>query len=177
MIKILEKLQGGDLRSIGKVDEVVSDVLSDSSLFSRLIDGMCSQDPVIRMRAADAAEKITRIYPDWLIPFKKRLIEEVPQIEQQEVQWHLAQMFSRLCLEDDELDRVVNLLCQWIQGSKSKIVKVNAMQSLCDIASKHTDLIPLVVMIFKDAITNGSPAVVSRGKKLLRELGMKEPKQ
>lgn len=170
MIKVLEKLQGGDLRSIGRVDEVVSDILNDRSLFRQLIDGMCRQDPVVRMRAADAAEKITRIHPDWLIPFKKRLIEGVSQIKQQEVQWHLAQMFSRLDLEDNELDRVVHLLCQWIRGSKSSIVKVNAMQSLCDIVSRYTDLIPLATIVLQDSMANGSPAVVSRGKKLLRGL-------
>lgn len=32
MNKILEKLQGGDLRSIGMVDEVVKDILADSTL-------------------------------------------------------------------------------------------------------------------------------------------------
>ncbi len=137
MVEILKKLQGGDLRSIGRANEVVGDVLDNSSLFGQLFDGMCSKDPVIRMRAADAVEKVTRSNTDLLVPFKKRLIEEVSQIEQQEVRWHVAQMFPRLDLERDELERVFQLLLEWIKGSKSNIVKVNSMQSLYDIAIMH----------------------------------------
>lgn len=173
VIDILQKLQGGDLRSIGNVDEVVSDILSDNALFPNLFDGMLSPNPVIRMRSADAVEKITRINPTWLFPFKKRLIEEVSQIEQREVQWHLAQMFSRFDLDAEELERVVYLLRRWIEDSKSNIVKVNSMQSLCDIASRYTNLKPSVIQVVKISMKKGGPAVVSRGKKLLRRLGVK----
>ena len=56
MERILDKLSGGDRRSIGRVDEVVADVLRDPSLFERVFDGMLSDDPIIRMRAADAGQ-------------------------------------------------------------------------------------------------------------------------
>ena len=42
--------------------------------------------------------------------------EEIPLIEQQEVQWHLAQMFSRLDLDEKELERVVYVLRKWKPG-------------------------------------------------------------
>jgi hypothetical protein len=174
VIHILQKLQGGDLRSIGKVDEVVSDILRNNALFPQLFEGMCNADSVIRMRAADAVEKITRINPTWLFPFKKRLIEEVSQIEQQEVQWHLAQMFSRLDLDERELDRVVDLLRKWIETSKSNIVKVNSIQTLCDLASRYPNIKQSVIQVLQESISNGSPAVVSRGKKLLKILEAKD---
>jgi len=53
MKDILEKLKGGDRRSIGRVGEVVKDVFSDPSLFRVLFKGLSSDDPVIRMRSAD----------------------------------------------------------------------------------------------------------------------------
>ncbi|HUT73164.1 MAG TPA: hypothetical protein VMW89_21030 [Desulfatiglandales bacterium] len=53
MKDILEKLKGGDRRSIGRVGEVAKDVLSDPSLFRVLFKGLSSDDPVIRMRSAD----------------------------------------------------------------------------------------------------------------------------
>lgn len=115
MVEILKELQGGDLRSIGKVDYVVTTILSDHSLFPDVFDGMSNSDPIIRMRAADAVEKITRNNPALLFPFKKKLLEEVSQIEQQEVRWHLAQMFSRLELDENELGRVVYLLNRFLR--------------------------------------------------------------
>ena len=48
---LLEKLQGGDRRSIGRVDEVVAEVLDEPALFDTLFYGMLSDDPLIRMRA------------------------------------------------------------------------------------------------------------------------------
>lgn len=172
MSDILQKLLGGDLRSIGRVDEVVADVLADNALFPQLLDGMVSSDPVVRMRSADAVEKLTRDNPTWLIPFKKRLIEEISQIEQQEVQWHLAQMFPRLDWDKAELEAIVSLLRKWSERSKSKIVKVNSLQALCDLALRYPELKPSVVAMLQESIAMGSPAVVSRGKKLLKALGV-----
>lgn len=63
---ILELLEGGDLRLIGRVSEVVDIVSAEPALFGRLFDGMLSDDPVIRMRSADAAEKITAKCPEYL---------------------------------------------------------------------------------------------------------------
>ena len=60
---LLAKLQGGDRRSIGRVDEVVREVLADPSLFRLLFEGMLHEDPLIRMRAADAPEKDHRTAP------------------------------------------------------------------------------------------------------------------
>jgi hypothetical protein len=92
MTDLLEKLKGGDRRSIGRVDEVVANVLSNPEAFKTLFDGMLSDDPIIRMRSADAVEKVTAQHPEYLQPYKNKLIHEVSRIDQQEVRWHVAQM-------------------------------------------------------------------------------------
>ena len=58
MNEILHKLQGGDLRSIGRSDEVVQDILNKPSLFKDVFMGILSDDPIVRMRSADAIEKL-----------------------------------------------------------------------------------------------------------------------
>lgn len=65
---ILRELEGGDRRSIGRSSKVVALVLAKPGLFGPLFEGLSSDDPVVRARAADAVEKITLIRPDWLIP-------------------------------------------------------------------------------------------------------------
>jgi len=170
MTEILKKLIGGDLRSIGNVEEVISDVYKDESLFADVFDGMLSENALIRMRAADAIEKISRIKPAYLQSFKIRLINDVSQVEQQEVRWHVAQMLPRLELEKEEIPQIFNLLIHWIEISNSRIVKVNSLQALADMAEKYTDLKPLVINKVEEIITSGSPAMVSRGKILIRKL-------
>jgi hypothetical protein len=59
MEQLLDRLHGGDRRSIGRVPEVVAEVLGNPGLFGELITGMEHPDPVVRMRAADAAENVS----------------------------------------------------------------------------------------------------------------------
>jgi hypothetical protein len=60
MNKKYNKLQGGDLRSVGKAEEVVQEVLENPSLFTDVFEGMVSDDSVVRMRSADVIEKVAR---------------------------------------------------------------------------------------------------------------------
>jgi hypothetical protein len=53
---MLEMLKGGDRRSIGISNEAVARVLKEPELFDTLYAGLFADDPVIRMRSADAAE-------------------------------------------------------------------------------------------------------------------------
>jgi hypothetical protein len=55
---IQERLRGGERRSIGKSNEVAAMVLKEPVLFDVLFYGLLVDDPVVRMRSADAAEKV-----------------------------------------------------------------------------------------------------------------------
>ncbi len=81
-INILASLSGGDRRSTGRSDEIVTVVLADPALFGQLIAGLSNPDPLIRMRTADAAEKVTLQRPELLQPYKEQLLDQVSAIEQ-----------------------------------------------------------------------------------------------
>jgi hypothetical protein len=70
IIKILEKLKGGDLRSIGRSEEVVQDILENSTLFKAVFEGLLDDDARIRMRSADVLEKVSSKHPKYLQAFK-----------------------------------------------------------------------------------------------------------
>ena len=169
MENILKKLEGGDRRSIGRVNEVVAEVLNDPSLFKVVFNGMLDDDPLIRMRSADAVEKITVQHPEYLRPFKRKLIHEVSKIEQQEVRWHIASMFPRLDLSKEERKVVVKILLDYL-NDKSKIVKTFSMQALADMAEKDTGLRSKMIPVIEKLTKTGSPAMKSRGQKLLKRL-------
>ena len=167
---ILKKLTGGDRRSIGRVSEVVADVLDDPALFEVVFHGMVSDDPVVRMRAADAIEKITARHPEHLQPYKTKLIQQVAKIEQQEIRWHVAQMIPRLELSEEEQVVVVEILLGYLHD-KSKIVKTFSMQALADLAEQDASLRSQVIPLLEELTRTGSPAMKSRGRKLLESLG------
>jgi hypothetical protein len=130
---------------------------------------MLHVDPLVRMRSADAAEKITQARPEFLQPYKKQLLQTVSRIEQQEVRWHLAQMLPRLELSPEEREQALEILISFL-GDQSKIVQTFSLQALADLAVGDRNLIPQVRVILADALGSGSPAVVSRVKKLQARL-------
>jgi len=167
---ILELLKGGDRRSIGRSDHVATIVSKNVQLFPTLIVGLWSKDPLIRMRAADAAEKVTRKNPELLAPYKKELLGLLGETEEQELRWHLAVMVPRLALNSKERQRAISLLNSYMQG-RSSIVKTFALQGLADLAEDDVSTRSTVIEILREATRNGTPAMKARSRKLLHELG------
>ena len=166
---ILDQLKGGDRRSIGRSNQVVVTARRDPSLFPVLINGLEHEDPLVRMRAADAAEKLTVNNPQLLQPFKRRLINLAAQAEQQELRWHLAQMLPRLELSEKDRKSVATILRGYTKD-KSRIVRTFAMQGLADLATQDPRLRLPVRQLISSLIRTGSPAMKSRGRKLLIQL-------
>ena len=169
MHPLLQKLDGGDRRSIGRSEEVVADVLADPALFDVAFHGMRCDNPLIRMRAADAVEKITAQRPAYLRPYKSLLLDEIAAIEQQEVRWHVAQMLPRLELTEAERLRAFDILIGYLDD-ESRIVKTFSMQALADLAVQDAALTARVIPILEAQMRVGSPAMQSRGRKLLKKL-------
>jgi hypothetical protein len=167
--ELLERLTGGDRRSIGRSNEVGAFVLDKPSLFGVLLSELWSSNPLIRMRAADALEKITVRHTEWLHPYKEQLIAQVAQSQEQEVRWHVAQMFPRLQTSQEERAAIVAILLNYL-GDTSKMVKTFATAALTDLAEQDAGLRPEVLRVLEEQTRTGSPAMQSRGRKLLHRL-------
>src|SRR5512138_2959489 len=169
MHRALQKLEGGDRRSTGR-SKIVSEVLSKPYLFRVIFSGLSSDDPLIRMRSADAIEKITAQRPELLRPYKNTLIREVAATDQKEVRWHVAQMLPRLALNGNERRDVFRLLLSYLNDDSS-IVRTFAMQALADIAASSLALLPAARQHIADLTVVGTAAMKARGRKLLAGLG------
>lgn len=157
------------MRQKGKSEEVVSDVLKKPQLFRDVVAGILDTEPGVRMRASDAVEKITRLRPELLQPYKKEFLNVFATIGQKEVRWHLAQILPRLELTKKERQQVFDILVSFLDDD-SRIVKTFAMQGLADIAETDRSHLPHVVKIVEGLMASGIPAIQSRGKKLLPKL-------
>jgi hypothetical protein len=169
MHSILRKLAGSDRRSIGKSNQVVAAVLANSNLFGIVFNGMLDDNPVLRMRCADAVEKITITHPEYLLPYKKQLLGQIAKIPQPEVRWHLAQLFSRIKWTARERRNVLKIVSNYL-NDESKIVKTFSMQALADIAEQDEALRSPIRRQLEKLTRSGSPAMKARGKKLLAKL-------
>jgi hypothetical protein len=166
---ILSLLQGGDRRMIGRSDQVAAMVSEAPELFSELMAGLWSDDPLVRMRAADAAEKVTRNNRELLQPYKGELLGLMAETEQQELRWHLAAMAPRLLLDTKQRNLATSLLVGYL-GDRSSIVKTSALQGLADLAQGDPSIRPGVIEILRQATRTGTAAMKARSRKLLVRL-------
>lgn len=164
---ILETLKGGDLRSIGNADKVSRVIAKDAHGFDRVFKAIFTDDPLLRMRAADSIEKVSRSNPVLLQKYKKKLLNSLETFDQQEVRWHVAQMISYIKLNIQEAHFVAKILTNWIKTDKSHIVKVNSMQAIWDISNSIPEIKPQAIKLINEQMESGIPSIVSRGKKLL----------
>lgn len=167
MYNFNEMLSGGDLRSIGNSNKVVNIVKNNPDLFDNLFSCLYSSSKIIRMRAADAIEKISLDSPTLLNKYKSALLLDISKIDQPEVQWHFAQIISRLELDSADLDHVTSILKSNLKSTKSNIVKTFCLQSLYDLSLQHKEISKSVKSLLEFYSNDKSAAVRSRVKKLL----------
>jgi len=167
--KLNDLLEGTDRRSIGRANDVVALVLREPQRFPELIGYLWSDDPVLRMRAADAAEKISSQEPALLHPFKDELLGLLLEAEQKELRWHLAQMVPRFLLTRSERHRAAEALRRHLDDTSS-IVKTFALQGLAELAKADPSLASETREILEAAQRAGTPAMRARARKLLKVL-------
>ncbi len=166
--QIRSMLSGGDRRSVGRVaDASISS--QHPQRISSLVDCLWDEDACVRMRAADALEKISREQSLHLTSYKAALLTLLAETTQQEVRWHLALVLPRLPLTQSECRRVADVLQSWLED-RSSIVKTFAMQGLADLTTQCASLRSPVVEMIRVHTRSGTPAMRARGRKLLQTL-------
>jgi hypothetical protein len=136
MKQFVKLLSGGDLRSNGRSNDAVLKVRNEDD-FDELFKCLFYENRVVRMRAGDAIEKITFQYPSYLQTHKTALMDLCCTIKDKELKWHLALLISRLELTDKEKEIAWQTLTAWATDkTESKIVRVNSIQALYEIAER-----------------------------------------
>jgi len=104
-----ELLKGGDLRSIGKANEIVA-MVKDQAAFDALFEGLSCPDRKVVMRTADAIEKITVSKPGYLQQHKTVLLNLCRDAKDIALKWHPALLVPRLHLTEQESAAMWSLL-------------------------------------------------------------------
>ncbi len=127
-------LLGSDLRKLKNIHKVL-DAVKDQKTFDDLFGLIFHHERALVMRAADAVEKITESNRSYLEPHKTQLLAILDGAEHKELKWHIAQLLPRIPLTRQEIDHVWHKLTYWaLNRNESKIVRVNALQGLCDLS-------------------------------------------
>jgi len=116
---IVALLKGGDRGSIGKSNKAAALASEPPRAFGQLIAALWHADPLVRMRAADAAEKASAHMHHLLNPYKAPLLVLMEETTEIELGWHLAQMVPRLNLTSRQRQRILSALQSYLSGPSS----------------------------------------------------------
>lgn len=162
---------GGKSNSLGRVDEVIETVLEDRSRLHELYNCLFEEDAWVRMRAADAMEKICREHPEWIEPYIDKFLQELASSTQPSIQWHLAQMFRQVELTDSQRSSVITWLKSLLSTTDVDwIVSANSMETLVKLCLEGTVPKSEVINLLQLQQKHKSNAVVKRATKLLQTL-------
>jgi hypothetical protein len=163
-------LMGKDLRRIKKANDVVQ-LVQDQASFDALFALLFHQERTLVMRAADAVEKITIRNKQFLAPHKDQLLSLLFSAINKELKWHVAQLVPRLPLQPHELKQAWSILTYWAQNpNESKIVRVNALQTLFDLALQTPAFMNDFVAVLDKVELEPIPSLRARIKKIRKLL-------
>lgn len=162
---------GGKSNSLGRAEEVVKIALKDRSRLEELYNCLFAEDEWVRMRAADALEKVCRVQPQWLEPYVDRFFQELADSIQPSIQWHLAQMFGEIDLAPAQKQKAIAWLSARLETPEADwIVAANAMQTLTAFTREGDFAKDKLVPLLERQQKHRSNAVVKRATKLLKSL-------
>jgi hypothetical protein len=166
MSSLIELLREGDMRTNQSVEEAVEMIEADPKLFSQLISSMTDTDKHVRMRACDAAEKLSLSHPEWLQVYKDQILNEVARIDQQEVQWHMCQIIPRLKLSAGERTEAYKIIENYFKTTKSRIVMAFSLQALVQLGLEDGKLLDKAKRLLSENAGSDIPAVKVRVRNL-----------
>ncbi len=164
--RVKEMLSGGDRRMIGRADEAAALAIEAPAFRECLVEALSGTDMLVRMRAADALEKVSRARPDIVEPFKARLLAVAPKESQQELRWHLAQMLPRLGLDPSQRQAAVEAFESYL-SDKSAIVRAWSLNAIAEIAAQDRRFAALADRLLAEALRSPSAAVRTRAQLIL----------
>jgi hypothetical protein len=162
---------GGKSNSLGKAGEVLDRVRKDSKKLPELFACISSDDAWVRMRAIDTFEKFVRENPSSVQPYISEIIESLTKSTQPSIQWHIAQLFAEVELDEQQQSVAIHWLKARIETADVDwIVSVNTMKTLLQFNKegliKSSELKPL----FNTQMNHTSLTVRKKAKLFLAQL-------
>lgn len=159
-------LLGKDLRTI-RQNSIVVQSIHDQQAFDELFSLVFHHERPLVLRAVDAVEKVTSKYPEFLRPHKIQLLSILKSADHKELKWHVAQLLPRVPLSAEETEKVWHTLSYWVLNrNESKIVRVNALQGLFDLAKINSNLKPELENIMAAIDHELIPSIKARIRKI-----------
>ena len=132
-------------------------------LVRQLRDG----DKAVVERAARTLKKISERDAGALYAWRKTLLKEAFRAVDVRVQWNLSIVLGRLPLRGADKALAVESMFERLRDA-SGLNRTMAMQALMDLSEGDEGLRARVIVIVREFLENGTPAMKARARRLLR---------
>jgi hypothetical protein len=167
-----ETLSGGARSSVGEADRVIQALLKDPGGLDEIYRLFLDEDPVVAMRASYVAMRVAERTPQSVAPYRDEVLANLELFTQKEVRWHVPQLLVHVDLSSGQRKRAYEVVMEWAETDKSKIVGYYSLQAAADFAEADQALREDFVPRVRKAYTNGSPSVKSRCRKIAKQLNI-----
>ena len=165
-----EALSGGTRTSVGDADQVIRKILKAPSGLAEIYKLFLDDDPVVAMRSSYVAMRVAEQSPESVAPFAKDLLKNLDLYTQQEVRWHIPQLLVHLDLTKTQRKRAYDVIMNWAETDKSKIVGYYGFQAAADFAEKDPTLLQDFIPRIRKANKTGAKSIQNRCKKIAKQL-------
>ena len=166
---ILKKLAGGDPRSPFPVEAVAGEVEENPALLVEIFKGALGDDPLVKMRSVFVIDRVTLRHPEYLEPYKARLMEALARATHRQYRRYLIALFTRVKLDQAERTKVNELLESYL-ADKTVTVVISAMEVMVEIAGDNPDRQVALLPICERLERTGTPAIRVRARRALVKL-------
>nr|WKN39861.1 hypothetical protein K4G66_14290 [Tunicatimonas sp. TK19036] len=166
----MKLLSEGPPLKLGKTDQIVYLMEQDPETFDKVFATLFQENLTIKIRAANAVEKVTRGRPEWLLPHQQTLLANLSELAQPfSVKMATAALLGHATWTDEDVLEVLAILRLWLLDTNT-FVKVNCLQALTQIAQRHPWLTSEVIGLIENEMAKGKASIKARGRKLLKQL-------
>ena len=170
MAGVRDTLSGGTRTSIGDADQVIQKLLKAPSGLADVYKLFLDEDPVVAMRSSYVAMRVAEQKPESVKPFTKDLLKNLELYTQQEVRWHIPQLLVHLDLTKAQKRRAYEVIMDWAETDKSKIVGYYSFQAAADFAETDQTLLQAFIPRIRKANKTGAKSIQNRCKKIAKQL-------
>jgi outer membrane PBP1 activator LpoA protein len=167
---VKQTLSGGTRTSVGDADLVIAKMVKSPTGLGEIYTLFLDKDPVVAMRASYVAMRVAEQKPESVKPFAKELLKSLELYTQQEVRWHIPQLLVHLDLTKAQKRRAYEVVMNWAETDKSKIVGYYGFQAAADFAETDELLLEDFIPRIRQANKTGAKSIQNRCKKIAKQL-------
>ena len=160
-----------NLRSIGTIDEIVSEIYQNPTLISEAITYIENPNPTIAWRTAWIIDKLSVKKTALIEPYHKTLVGILKKTGNNSIRRLLAKILAANPTKDCEDGELIDKCLNWIIQPKIPVaVKANVMQLLFEICRTYPELIHEFRMVVEEGLPTGSKGYKSKARNLLKAI-------